>query len=186
MKKILKLTFILLLVSAVVAGVLGGVFILTDDQIKANNAETTRLAYEAVLPDGISVDPLSGKDVKETVKVSDANIKILKCTPADDGNIYVVEAEATGSQGKITIAIGVDKANGTCTGISIIASSETSGLGAEASKPYFKERLVDSDANSCLITKEGGSVEAITGATITSKAVTRSVSAAIKYVTNMG
>ena len=44
MKKILKLTFILLLVSAVVAGVLGGVFILTDDQIKANNAETTRLA----------------------------------------------------------------------------------------------------------------------------------------------
>ena len=57
---------------------------------------------------------------------------------------------------------------------------------AEASKPYFKERLVDADANSCLITKEGGSVEAITGATITSKAVTRSVSAAIKYVTNMG
>ena len=80
----------------------------------------------------------------------------------------------------------VDAETGTCTGIAIVSSSETSGLGAEASKPYFKDQLVGTDPSSCLITKEGGTVEAISGATITSKAVTRSVSAAIDFVASLG
>lgn len=186
MKKILKLSLILFLVSAVVAGVLGGVYIITKDPIDANNAKVTKDAYAAVMPEGVEIDPLNAVDVGDTVTVNGASITIVKYTVAEDGTTYVVEAETSGSQGKILTAIGVDSATGTCTGIAIVSSSETSGLGAEASKPYFKDQLPGKDASSCFITKEGGTVEAISGATITSKAVTRSVSAAIDFVANLG
>ncbi|MCF0137729.1 MAG: FMN-binding protein [Oscillospiraceae bacterium] len=186
MNKILKLTLILFLVSAVVAGVLGGVYIVTEKPIAENNAKVTREAYAAVMPEGVGIDPMNSVDVGETVSVNGASISLIKYTAADDGKTYVVEAETSGSQGNIVIAVGVDKETGTCTGIAIVSSSETSGLGAEASKPAFSNQLVGADNVSCFITKEGGTVEAISGATITSKAVTRSVAAAIDFVTNLG
>ena len=186
MKKILKLSLILFLVSAVVAGVLGGIYIVTKEPIAENNAKVTRDAYAAVMPEGVEIDPTKAVEVGDTVTVNGASITIVKYTVAEDGNTYVVEAETSGSQGKVLTAIGVDAATGTCTGIAIVSSSETSGLGAEASKPYFKDQLVGVDASTCFITKEGGTVDAISGATITSKAVTRSVYAAIDFVANLG
>ena len=186
MNKVVKLALILFLISAVVAGILGGVYNVTKDPIAENAAKVTREAYEAVMPAGVTIDPAQAQELGEVVSVNGASITLLKCTPADDGNVYVVEAVTSGSQGKVTTAIGVDKSTGQCTGIAIVSSSETSGLGAEASKPYFKDQLVGKDGQSCFITKEGGQVNAITGATITSKAVTRSVSAAIDYVANLG
>lgn len=186
MNKIVKLTLILFLISAIVAGILGGVYIVTKDPIAENNAKVTREAYAAVMPEGVSIDPLQAVEVGETVDKNGASINLVKYTLAEDGKTYVVEAETSGSQGKVLTAIGVDAETGTCTGIAIVSSSETSGLGAEASKPYFKDQLVGTDPSSCLITKEGGTVEAISGATITSKAVTRSVSAAIDFVASLG
>jgi len=186
MNKILKLTLILFLVSAVVAGILGGVYIVTAEPIAENNAKVTREAYAAVMPEGVEIDPTKAVELGDTVTINGASITLIKYTVAEDGKTYVVEAETAGSQGMVTTAIGVDKETGTCTGISIVSSSETSGLGAEASKPAFKDQLVGTDAASCLITKEGGSVSAISGATITSKAVTRSVTAAINLVAELG
>ncbi len=186
MNKILKLALILFLVSAVVAGILGGVYMITKDPIAKNNAKTTEEAYKAVMPEGVKIDPLKAVDVGDTVDVNGAKITIVKYTVAEDGKTYVVECETSGSQGKVLTAIGVDAETGTCTGIAIVSSAGTSGLGAEASKPYFKDQLVGKDATNCFITKEKGEVEAISGATITSKAVTRSVAAAIDFVANMG
>ena len=184
--KVVKLALILFLISAVVAGILGGVYIVTKEPIEQNAAKTTAEAYAAVMPDGVSIDPLQAQEIGEAVTVNGASITLLKCTAAEDGKTYVVEAVTSGSQGKVTTAVGVDKESGTCTGIAIVESSETSGLGAEAAKPAFSDQLIGADSSSCFITKEGGTVNAISGATITSKAVTRSVSAAIDYVMNMG
>ena len=200
MKKILKLSLILFLVSAVVAGVLGGVYIITKEPIDQYNKEKTAKAYFEVLPhyDGVDYDsiapedyvkyinPDNAKTVNEEVKVADAKITVLKCTLAEDGKTYVIECETSGSQGNVVTVVGVDKETLTCTAIAIKESSETSGLGAEASKPAFKDQLVGKDATNCFTTKEEGEVVAISGATITSKAVTRSVSAAIDYVANLG
>ncbi len=200
MNKILKLALILFLVSAVVAGILGGVYIITKDPIDQYNKEKTAKAYFGVLPkyddvdyDSITpedyvkyINPDTAKTVNKEVKVNDAKITILKCTLAEDGKTYVIECETSGSQGKIVTVIGVDKETLTCTAISIKSSSESPGLGAEASKPAFKDQLVGKDATSCFTSKEKGEVEAISSATITSKAVTRSVAAAIDFVANMG
>ena len=179
MKKILKLAFILFLVSAIVAAVLGGVYVMTKPNIDAYATQKTIEAYSAVTA-GAAVDPSQTEEV-----VGNEN-GITKITPCDDGNTYVVELTVTGSQGAITLAVGVDKDAAVCTGISIISSSETSGLGAEASKDYFKDQFPGMDADNVHITKDGGQINAITGATITSRAVTNAASAAIDYVANMG
>lgn len=201
MNKVLKLTLILFLISAVVAGILGGVYIITKEPIDDYNRAKTAEAYFNVLPkyDDVDYDSLTPDDYVKYVNPDDAEvvnkiyddvngakITVLKCTLAEDGKTYVIECETAGSQGKIVTVIGVDKETLTCTAIAIKESSETSGLGAEASKPDFKNQLVGKDAASCLITKENGEVEAIAGATITSKAVTRSVTAAINYVASLG
>ncbi|GEM_PF-5653486 len=186
MNKIVKLALILFLVSAIVAGVLGGIYVVTKPTIDANNAATTAKAYSEVLPEGVAADPTASEAIGETVDNSGNSVTLVSVTPADDGKTYVVETSAVGSQGTISMAVGVDSETGTCTGIAIIASSETSGLGAEASKPFFKDQLVGCDTTAIHITKQGGTVEAITGATITSKAVTNSAAAAIDYVMNMG
>ena len=181
MNKILKLALILFLVSAIVAGVLGGVYVLTEPNITAYAQQKQLGAFAAVTDAELDLDAAVAPD--------DATYeggKITSVVPAKDGSVYVVQAEVSGSQGTITLAVGVDKASLTCTGISIISSSETSGLGAEASKDYFRDRFPGKDANTVLIEKEGGEVVAITGATITSKAVTHSAKAAIEYVATLG
>lgn len=174
MKKILKLTFILLLVSAVVAGVLGLTDMVTKDRIAEYNEKKTAEAYSAVM-DFASY---------EEVKFSDEDSSVKKVFKTDGGN-WVIEAEVSGSQGMITVAVGVN-ADLSCNGISIIASSETSGLGSKANDDFFKDQFPGLSADQAKVTKDGGSVEAITGATITSKAVCTAVRDAIAAVETLG
>ncbi len=183
MKKILKLTAILFLISAIVAGVLGVVYELTIDRITAISEQKTADAYAEVL---------SAKEYKE-VKYTGEDTAIDKISEAyaEDGSLsgYVVETTVTGSQGSITIIIGVDT-DKKCTGISITSSSETSGLGAVASSPSdkgvaFREQFVGQGSDVAL-SKKGGEINALTGATITSNAVTGAVASATAACESLG
>lgn len=181
MKKILKLTFVLFLISAIVAGVLGVVNELTKDRIAEIAAEKTAQAYAEVL-DANTYDDANYADT-QVLKVS---------TAKDDAGTalgYVVETNVTGSQGGITIIVGVDM-DYKCTGISITESSETSGLGAVASSPSdkgvaFRTQFVGQDKELDIV-KNGGEIEALTGATITSNAVVTAVRAAITACESLG
>ena len=185
MNKVLKLALILFLVSAIVAAILGATYVVTEPNITKRNTEKTLNAYGEVTDAELDLDKAVtlAKD-DESAKFEGG--KITKVVPSKDGSVYVVEAQVSGSQSTITLAVGVDKATGTTTGISIIKSGETSGLGSKASTPEFRGQFPGKDAGTVLITKEGGEINAITGATITSKAVTHTASAAIKYVANLG
>ena len=183
MKKILKLTMILFLISAIVAGVLGVVYELTVDRINEIAAQKTADAYAEVL---------SAKDYKEVQYTGDDTaIDKISQAIAEDGSAsgYVVETTVTGSQGSITIIIGVDN-DYKCTGISIISHSETSGLGAKAADTgefgtNWRAKFVG-EGDDIAITKKGGNIDAITAATITSNAVTGAVSTSIKAVESLG
>ena len=183
MKKILKLTLILFLISAIVAGVLGVVYELTVDRINEIAAQKTADAYAEVL---------AAKDYKEVQYTGDDTaIDKISQAIAEDGSVsgYVVETTVTGSQGSITIIIGVDN-DYKCTGISITSSSETSGLGAVASSPSdkgvaFREQFVGQGSD-VQLAKKGGSIEALTGATITSTAVTGAVASATAACESLG
>ena len=174
MNKVVKLSLILFLVSAVVAGVLGLTNFVTAEPIAEYQAEVTAKAYSAVME-------FESYDEVEYTGDQSAVTKVCK---TNDGN-WIVEAEVSGSQGMITVAVGVN-ADLSCNGISIIASSETSGLGSKANGDFFRDQFPGLTADQAKVTKDGGKVEAITGATITSKAVCSAVSAAIAAVESLG
>lgn len=176
MNKIIKLTFILFLVCAVTAGILGVVNELTKDRIEAINIENTNKAYQTVLAaDGFTQIDFSNPDYPSVKKIS----------KADNGAGYVVETTFSGAQGMITMACGVDN-DLKCTGISIIKHSETSGLGANAASAADVgvnwRAQFPGEGEDIALTKAGGNIDALAGATITSRTVTAAVAESIAAV----
>ena len=171
----IKPAAILLVVAAVVALVLGGVNMLTEDTIARNNQEKVESAMQAVLP-AASYEQL------EAPEGIDALYEAA-------GGGWVVQVTKSGSQGNVTMMVGVDT-DLKCTGISITASSETAGLGAIASQQStageaFRSQFVGL-ASPVAVTKDGGQINALTGATITSRAVGSGVTAALDACANLG
>ena len=92
----------------------------------------------------------------------------------------VFTAAAKGYGGDVTVMVGIG-ADGKVTGIEILSHDETPGLGANSTKPEFKNRFVGK-SGVLMVSKtsnEGQNVQAITAATITSKAVTSAVNASL-------
>ena len=167
----------LLLVAAVAALVLGLVNLFTAGRIAAIAEETMNAAMQAVLPAASYTD---------TGFEGDGEIDAIYAS-ANGG--WVVQVTESGSQGLVTMMVGVSP-DYACTGISITESSETAGLGAIAGQPSekgeaFRAQFVG-QSGTVAVTKEGGSIDAISGATITSKAVCRGVTAALAACRSLG
>ena len=171
-----RLTLTLLLITGIVAIALAGVNMVTAPAIEALNAQKTQEAIELVLPGG-------GEEMDtfpETALVS-------KVYASDTG--YAVEVTPGGFDNTITMMVGVDK-TGNVLGISIIKHTETAGLGAVAAAKTpagenFRGQFVGA-SGSVAVTKDGGTMDAITGATITSRAICAGVNAALECVAAMG
>ena len=92
---------------------------------------------------------------------------------------FVIETVAYGYAGDITLLVGVSN-EGTVTGLVVRDLSETYGLGANAlTDTEFLSQFLGTSADAEI----GTNVDAITGATVSSKAVTKAVNAAVAYVT---
>ncbi len=164
----LKLAVILFAFAAVVAVLLGLVNKVTSDRIAAFNEEKTAAAMRAVLPaDGYTRVENSAAEKLELVEEIYA--------AGDLG--WVVMVTPSGFGGELNMAVGVDK-NGAVTGVSIIKMSETSGLGANANRESFRSQYTGK-SGSVALKKQGGEIDALTGATVTSTAVTKGVNAAL-------
>ena len=175
--KIVKLALILFAVSAIVALALGFVNGITADRIEAIATEKRNTAMQAVLP----ADDYPQVEYTGTDSQVDAIYKA-----GDKG--YVVQCTVGGSQGTITMVTGVDL-NGAVTGISVLDHGETPGLGAIAGAAGEKGDAFRSQfagLTSAAVTKDGGSVEALTGATVTSRAICAGVNAALDAVKTVG
>ena len=174
-KYVLRLALTLLAITAVVAACLAGVNSITAPAIAELTAQKTQEAIQAVLPGGGE-----SVDFPETALVS-------KVYASDTG--YAVEVTPGGFDNTITMMVGVDKA-GSALGISIISHTETAGLGAVAAAgtpagEAFRGQFVGT-SGSVSVTKDGGQMDAITGATITSRAICVGVNAALEVVAKMG
>ena len=192
MNKILKLTLVLFLICAIVAGVLGVVDSITRGPIHAYQTNKTNEAYAKVMPvdtaegeEKYQAVDLSKLDISTTQTVNGQKIKIRSVSKAANGSGYVVETEFSGAQGTIVMVVGVNN-NLQCTGVSITKHSETSGLGANAASTAevgvnFRQQFVGVQKN-VQLKKAGGEIDALSGATITSRSVTNATSAAIAFV----
>lgn len=105
------------------------------------------------------------------------NTAIKSVYKAENG--YVIESTAYGYNGDIVLMVGVSN-EGKVTGVVVKDLQETRGLGADAltDVPFLAQYLLTGgDA------EVGTNVDALTGATVSSKAVTKAVNSAVAYVT---
>ena len=168
--QIVRLALILFLVSAIVSGVLGFVNMLTKDRIKEQEEAARAAAYNAVLASDAYTDVAYDKEAFPTV---DALVQAGE-------NGWVVELTFSGAQSSITAAFGVAP-DYSITGASVISHAETSGLGAKITESEFLDSFVG-QTEGMAVTKDGGEIEALTGATVTSRAVTEGVNTALEFV----
>ncbi len=166
-KYILRLTVTLLLITAVVAGLLGLVNYLTEDKIEALQNEKAESAMREVL-----------EAERYTPLETDAEGVTALYQAGDKG--CVVRVSLNGFGGAIDMMVGVDT-NRTVTGVSIISHSETASLGANCTREDFRAQFVGA-TGSLAVTKDGGAIDALTGATVTSRAVTKGVNLALECV----
>ena len=176
-KNIARLAITLLLITAVVAAALAGVNALTEPIIAQINYQKTQDAIEAVLPGG-----------GESIDFTDNTGWVSTVYESETG--YAVEVTpSTGFDGDITMMVGIDP-QGNVLGISIISHTETPGLGAVAAAnnakgEAFRNQFVGL-VSGITVDGEENSIDSMSGATITSKAVTAGVNAALDFVANLG
>ena len=175
---VLRLAGTLFLIAAVVAVALAGVNSVTAPAIAELNAQKTQEAISAVLPGGFDT---------EITDFTDASGIVSKIYQGDGG--YAVEVGPGGFDNTITMMVGIDN-EGKVLGISVVSHTETAGLGAVAAAGTpagiaFRDQFVGA-SGSVSVTKDGGTMDAITGATITSRAICVGVSAALDVVAGLG
>ena len=128
-----QLVLVLFAISAVVALVLGLTNMITEPYIKENKQKVINNAMAAVLP--------ADNYEKMTDRYAGGDPTIQDIYSAGDAGWVVQVKPSTSFSGNLTVMVGVD-ADGACSGISIVSSGETSGLGANASKDYFRAQFV--------------------------------------------
>ena len=181
---------ILCAITLVVALALGAVNAVTAGPIAEQNAQKIKDSLENVMPGAESeqIDVPEGTTVTTETKnaTSVTILSAYKMTKdgADAG--YCVEVGPTGFGGAVDTMVGIDS-DGKVTGISVIsASSETPGLGARSTEPEFQAQFAGQVGTEVAVAKDGGSIDALTGATITSRAVSEGVVAAAQFAADQG
>ena len=173
---LINMVVALLVITAVSGGVLGLVYGMTKDAIAEVDQKKNEAAIQAVLP-------LEGEITykADTLTTEDG---IFPCNLAFDanGNFQgaAVKTSEGGFGGKIDMMVGF-LADGTIKGTSVLSHAETPGLGANMTGK-FKDQFVDKNPADfkLIVKKDGGDVDAITAATITSRAFSKAVDKAYK------
>jgi len=173
---ILRLAGTLFLITALVAAALAGVNAITAPRIAESKAAKTQQAIELVLPGG-------GEEMAPGTFDNQGGL-VSRVYKSETG--YAVEVVPSGFDGTITMMVVVTT-DGAVTEISIISHTETAGLGAVAAAKTEAGAAFRGQYSGKTGTLEVGTdIDAITGATITSKAVTSGVNAALACVAALG
>lgn len=168
------LVLVLAIISLVMALLLGMVNDVTAPAIEANKLAKTQQAMTKVLP----------ADVYDPVEYTGSDPYVKGIYTAGEDGYIVLTTPTSGFSGGIEMMVGIDN-DSAVTGIAIISHAETSGLGSNATKPEWQKQFVG-QSGEVKVKKDGGSIEAITGSTITSRAVCDGVNAALTAVAELG
>ena len=171
---IIKTAVALFLICAISAGIVAFVNDITDDTIDANNLAAANEAKSAVL---------TAAESFEDVTLSDGAVGWIGKNAAEETVGYVFSTSASGYGGKVEVMTGFDT-EGKVTGVQILEISETPGLGMRAKTKDFLDRFLNTNTQLSIVKGEKSSnekIEALTSATITSRAMVKAVNAARDY-----
>jgi electron transport complex protein RnfG len=169
--ELLRVTLTLFVITAVTALLLGVVNLVTKDRIADLAANAHKEAMQTVLK----------ADEYRTTNQSGGLVTAL--TEAYNGDTlagYCVDVTTSGFGGDIDLMVGVDTSDAVL-GVKILNQSETPGVGTKAEESTFLNQYTG-ETGTINVTNGENAIDAITGATITSKAVTKGVNAAIAAV----
>lgn len=165
MKKILGLIASLTVIAAVCAGVLAYVNKLTADPIAKMMVKKTFESAEAVMPQGVA-----------SVEKDDATGIFLGKNASGEIIGYAVEgADAGGYGGDIKLMVGFEADRKTVVRYRTLLAAETPGLGMKLNTPEFADQFCGRKSAGLAVKKDGGQIDAITSATITSRAVCKAI-----------
>ena len=179
-KDILIPTVALVLICGVSTALLATTNEITKEPISQAEAQTKQTSMNSVSPDGtVEYEPVSIDDSSaECYRAKDASGKVIA---------YAVSTSAKGYGGTIKIMTGFD-VKGNIIGVNVYDNStETPGLGAKTSEDVFSDQFKDrSSENGFTVAKDADKnpgkdpVDAVTGATISSRAVVKAVNQAVE------
>lgn len=193
MNKIVKDTIAITVITLVAGLALGAVNDITSEPIAQQQMKAKEEAYKAVFDDAdtfgmvelgeegsaaleahLDENGYASQTINEIMTAFDANGEEI-------GHAFTVTS-SEGYGGDIQFAMGV-KNDGTLNGISILSISETAGLGMRADTDEFKGQFADKQVEKFVVTKAGSTqdseIDALSGATITSKAMVNGVNAGL-------
>ncbi len=191
MREMLKNAGILLAITVIAGFVLGAVYQITKEPIALAEEAAAIAAYKEVFDDAADFSKLEVKaDALAQGGIAGSDIDNVFEALGSDGTLlgYVlVVTNHEGYGGDIQFTVGVAN-DGTVNGISILSIAETPGLGMEA-ESVLKPQYAGKNVAQFVVTKTGASsdeqIDAISGATITSDAVTNGVNAGLYYFQNV-
>ena len=191
----------LMLITVIAGLLLGVVYTVTYEPIQAAQNATTTAAYKQVFPD--AADFQENPDGAALIEANAAplaeqgfgNVLIDKVVNAVDANGQVVghiinASSKDGYGGLVSISVGIQADNQTVNGIAFLSISESAGLGMNARDTDWYKQFNGKKGEKFEVTKAGdgeldnNKINAISGATITSRAVTNAVYAALYFVNN--
>lgn len=191
-KESIKNTISLMLITLIAGLLLGAVYEITKEPIAKENQRAKEEAYKAVFADAGSFEEIN-MDTDQVQKELDSQgldasineaMKVLDGSGQQLGYVLTV-TDHEGYGGDIQFAMGV-QSDGTLNGISFLSISETAGLGMKAKEDSFRKQFEGKNVDQIVYTKNGASadneIDALSGATITTNAVTNGVNAGLYYV----
>ncbi len=175
LRYVLRIAGVLLLVCALMTGLLALVHAKTADAIAANEQkkleETVRLFFG---------EKASSKETDAFPLTSE--VSAVRLVSADGSNVgYAVSVTEKGFGGEISLLVGVSL-DGKVRGVSLLSHSETPGLGARTGEEAFRSQFAGKSGKLTV----GENIDAVSGATISSKAVTAGVNAALAAIRGEG
>lgn len=188
-REIISVSFRLFIITAVTTLCLALVNSMTAGVIKANAEKAQLEAQKEVLLAALEFKKTEASEknipegTKNGVRIESLNVGIANGNGV--GYIATMISNA-GYGGDIKVMVGIDS-DGSVTKVKILQSSETAGLGQNASKPEFINQFNGKSGSLSVVKNkaadgENGEIAAISGATVTSRAVTSCVNAALELV----
>lgn len=189
MKKVLKDTLALAIITIIAGVALGAVYMITKEPIAKQNEKTKIAAYNSVFSELDSyeeyddIEKLSGTLKEKGFTGVELNeIVYAYDSKGENIGLIITVTDRDGYAGNIKMTVGID-IEGTITGLEMLEISETAGLGMKAADEEFRNQFVGINADQIVYTKSGktesNEIDAISSATITTAAVTDGVNAAI-------
>lgn len=192
MKTMIKNALILTAITLVAGTLLGIVYEITKGPIAIAKEKAKKEAYQTVMKEADTFVPYEKFDIDEAKTILEKadisgcrvdEIVVAKASDITKGYVITVTT-SEGYGGDIQVSMGITF-DGTLKGIEILSISETAGLGMQADTTEFKSQYAEKTAENFVVTKEGAEgeheIDAISSATITTKAITNAVNAGVAY-----